>query len=103
MKQTTIKVKEQELILKQSFRALMQFEEMTGKNAYEINTKVSDSITIFYCMLAAANEQFTLSFNQFLDELDKSPELLAEFNAFMLSLVTPEKAVKKSKKKVETR
>lgn len=94
MEQTTIKIKGQELILRQSFKALIKFEEISGKNAFQVNATLGDSITVFYCMLTAVNPLFNISFDEFIALLDESPELLTSFNNFMLSLVQVEKAVK---------
>jgi len=103
MKQISITIKGVSYILKTSFRALMGFEEMTGRSATLINVSVSDSIKVFYCMLSAANRPvFTYSFEDFLDALDAEPDLLTQYNKYMLSLLPKEKAVA-DKKKVKKR
>ena len=85
MKQTTITLNGATFILKQSFRSLIAFEALTGKNAYEINPSVGDSIKVFYCMLNAANPDFPYTLDTFMDQLDEHPEAMAEFNSFLLS------------------
>jgi len=108
MNQTKIILNDQEYILKQSFRGLMIFEKMTGKNAYQANTSMNDSLTMFYAMLQASNRTtFTMSFDEFLDQLDEFPEALSEYNSYLVSLYAEssediETAVA-DKKKVETR
>lgn len=90
MKQSKIQFNGEELILKQSFRSLMLFEEMTGRSAYEVGVSVSDSMKLFYCMLKAANKDvYTQSFDAFLDTIDENPALLTEFNAFLTEDTKP--------------
>ena len=102
MEQITINLDGKDFILRQSFRALTEFEHLTGKNAYEVNASISDSLNIFYCMLKACNRNsFNYSYDEFIDLLDESPTQLATFNEFLMSLVK-ETAVA-PKKKVETR
>jgi len=105
MNQTKIKLNDQELILRQSFRSLMIFEKMTGKNAFEAAPSMNDSLTMFYAMLQAANRTaFTMTFDEFLDVLDEFPEALSDFNKFMIDLYTGSvETADADKKKVETR
>jgi len=103
MNQKTITLAGQKLIIKQSFRSLLEFEQMTGKNAFEVTASIADSLKIFYCILKAANQEtFTLSFDEFLNALDNAPECMSEFNEYMFSLAAPETAIA-TKKKVEKR
>jgi len=100
-KQTTITIKGVDYTLKTSFRALMQWEEMTGRNANELNDSVTDGLKLLYCMLATANKDFPLSYEQVIDATEESPALYVDFKIYLLSLVEPEKAT--VKKKVEKR
>lgn len=99
-----IVINEKELTLRQSFRALMKFEQITGKDAYQISTSITDTISLFWCMLSASNPDFDTTLDDFINLLDEQPDLLEHFNTYLLSLVdnTPEKAVD-NKKKVEER
>lgn len=98
----TIKIKGQEYKIKQSFRALMEFEKLAGKNAYAADASVSDSLQMYYCLLLANNPEFKYTFDQFLELLDEDETLLPAFHEYLASLVQPEKAVA-DKKKAETR
>lgn len=100
----TIKVKGKDYQLKQSFRALMKFEQLTGKDAYQISSSITDTINLFWCMLSAANTEFDITIEEFITMLDDAPELLEQFNTFLFSLLddAPEKAVA-NKKKAEKR
>ncbi len=55
MEKITIKIENKDLIIKQSFRALMLFEEMTSKTVNEMNESVADILKLFYCILKANN------------------------------------------------
>jgi len=103
MKQTTIKINGQELTLKRTFKALMQFEALSGKSAFGVSISITDGLKMFYCMLSAANENFSPSFSEFLTILDEDPGPVEQFYKYMASLVEDktEKAI--NKKKVEKR
>jgi len=96
----TIAVKGKDYQLRQSFRALMVFEQLTGKNAYQISSSITDTINLFWCMLSSANPDFDITIDAFIALLDDRPELLEQFNTYLLSFIdnTPEKAVTNKKK-----
>jgi hypothetical protein len=89
--------------LKTGFRALMMFEEVTGKNAYLASTSLTDSVLMFYSIVKSSNPEFPFSKDQFIDLLDEQPELLEQFNAFADSLITDRIETAAVKKKVERR
>ncbi len=99
----TIKIKGTEYKIKQGFRALLEFEKLSGKNAYAANTSLTDGLMMYYALLLANNpENFNYSFDQFLDCLDEDSDILPALHKYMYSLTKPEKAVA-AKKKTETR
>jgi len=103
MNPITIKINKEGFILKQSFRALLEFETRTGKSAFAANSNVTDSVMFFYCMLVAANpERFTMTHEEFLTCLDKDPGLFTKFNDYILTMAGVETA-KAEKKRTETR
>jgi len=102
MKQATVKIKGIEYIIKKCFAALMEFEKLTGKNAYNATSSITDSLTMYYSLLVVNNDTFTLSLKEFLECLDEDDTIIPSFHKYLASLVEPEKAVK-DKKKVETR
>ena len=86
MEQITIQLSGKELIVKQSFRSLMLFEEMTGRNVNQLNDSLSDILTLLYCMLKASNKKnFIYSFDEFIDEIDLNPEIPVVFTEFLQS------------------
>lgn len=92
----------EEFFIGQSFRSLMEFEKMTGKNSFSADASITDSLTVMYCMLKASNiGVFKYTFDEFLDILDENPDAIVDFNTYLTSLISIETA--EDKKKVETR
>lgn len=73
----TIQIREQEITLKYSMRALFQYENILGA----FNPKsLSDFATFFYCVVCSSNKDLDLTFDEFIDEvIDPQPELLNQF------------------------
>jgi len=77
--------------VKMGFRALLDFEEMTGKNANqlgELSTK--EMIALFYFGIKAGSrkeaKKFNYDFDGFIDLIEDYPEIIEQ----MGSLMTPE-------------
>lgn len=103
MKETTIKIDGKDLILKQSIRAIMAFEKLTGKEAFNANTTITDGVTMFYCMLQASNPEFSMTFDEFLSYIDTDPNAVPQYyNRLSTFINKTEKAVKE-KPEAETR
>lgn len=73
-----VKIKEQEVELRYSMRALFQYENITGQS---FNPKtIQDFCTFFYCVVCSSNKDLDITFDGFIDEvLDPQPELMSEF------------------------
>lgn len=73
-----VRIKEQEITLKYSLRALFQYENITGQS---FNPKtLQDFCTFFYCVLCSSNKDLDLTFDEFIDEvIDPQPEMLNQF------------------------
>lgn len=76
-----IKIKDTEAEVRQTFRAHIIYEQITGQTFSPKN--VTDVITFFYSTVMACNPDLTLDFNEFIDWLDESPDTLAEFVKFL--------------------
>ncbi|MDD6209116.1 MAG: hypothetical protein PUB21_00750 [Bacteroidales bacterium] len=72
--------KGKELTVKNTFRALLEYENMTGKSAFDSSLVADYTAKIFYCTLKVCNRDFTDSFDQFLDELDNNPSMLKTYS-----------------------
>lgn len=84
MKETKIKIGENEYKIKQSFRALLLFEELSGKDVSDIKDSVSDILKLFYCILKANNKDiFNYTFDEFIDLIDENYESVDLFSKFL--------------------
>ena len=103
MKEIKIKINNQEFIIKQTFRALMLFEEISGRNSNEIKENINDLMLLFYCILKGANKlTFQYSFDEFIDLLDDNQESIEVFNEYLQELQkeVPKQSNKKKVKKI---
>lgn len=79
-----IKIGDIEYTIKQSFRALMTFEKLTGKSVQELNETIEDVTTLFYAVLQANNRQtFKYTFDEFIDLLDEQADIFTVFTDFL--------------------
>lgn len=102
-----VRIKEQEITLKYSMRALFQYENILGA----FNPKsLSDFATFFYCVVCSSNKDLDLTFDEFIDEvIDPNPQVMNEFaewlsktmqkNTFLSGQVEKESKGKGNKKK----
>ena len=80
----TIKIREQEVKLRYSMRALFQYENITGQS---FNPKtLQDFCTFFYCVVCSSNKDLDLTFDDFIDEvIDPNPQVMNEFAQWLNS------------------
>lgn len=77
MKKFNIKLGDKELSIKLSFRSLMTYERLSGKNYTQIQS-LEDTLIYMYSCIISSNE-IELTFDQFIEQLDESPEAMEEF------------------------
>ena len=76
-----VTIKEKEITLKYSFRALMIYENITQKS---FNPQgLTDVITFFYSVVVASAKDMALSFDDFIDWIDANPSALNEFSQWL--------------------
>ena len=81
-----IVIKNKEVSLKYSFRALMIYENITQKS---FNPKgISDVVVFFYAIVVASTKDTTLSFDDFIDWLDDNATAINEFSVWLTSIFT---------------
>jgi hypothetical protein len=97
MEDIKFKIGEQEFLIKQTFRSLLLFEEMTGVK-YEKDNKIGTQLKMLYCILKAANkETFKYDYDEFIDTLDDNQDSVQKFFEYLNSIANPDKKkVKKS-------
>ncbi len=81
----TIKFGEKEYVVKKSMRALLLFEELTGKPMSKIDDSLNNTITLFYCILKVANKDFNCSFDEFVDLIDDNIDSINVFTEYLQS------------------
>lgn len=87
MKEIKIKIGEKEYKIRQSFRALLLFEELSGKDVSDIKDSVTDILKLFYCILKANNKDtFNYTFDEFIDLIDENYESVDVFSKFLTEL-----------------
>lgn len=80
-----------EYIIKQTFRALLLYEEITNK-VYEEDNKLGTQFTMLYCMLKASNkETFKYTYDEFINLLDDNQDSVNKFFEYLQRLSTPNK------------
>ena len=80
---TTVTINKKKYPVRMGFRALLEFEEMTGKNANqlgELTTK--EMISLFYCGIKAGcrkeAKKFNYDFEGFIDLIEDHPEIIEQ-------------------------
>ena len=76
-----VTIKEKQITLKYSFRALMIYENITYKSFN--HQGLTDVITFFYSVVVASAKDTTLSFEDFIDWIDDNPNKLNEFSQWL--------------------
>ena len=73
-----VTIKQQEVELRYSMRALFQYENITNQS-FSPKT-LQDFCTFFYCVVMSSNRDLDLTFDEFIDEvIDPQPELMGLF------------------------
>lgn len=77
-----IKIKDNNIELKYTIRALFIFEQITSR-AFSIKT-ITDTYIFLYSVILASNPNINLTFEELIEECDSNPTLMEEFNKFLL-------------------
>lgn len=72
----TIKINETEYVFKQTYKAIMIWEQI-AQRPFEIKN-TTDNLLYYYSILLANNKEECLSFDEFIEALDNEPMLLLE-------------------------
>lgn len=79
-----IKIKEKEIELKYSYRALMIYENIQ-KQSFNPKT-LSDIIVFFYSVVVSSAKDRNILFDDFMDWLDENPNIITEFSNWLQSI-----------------
>lgn len=78
-----IKIKDIEYKLKYTLRALFIYERITGKS-FKFEGLYSEYL-LFFSILVANNENFTITFDEFIDICDEDPKLFETFREWFIA------------------
>jgi hypothetical protein len=99
MEDIKFKIGTEEFLIKETFRALLLFEEMTGIK-YKNDDKLGTQLKMMYCILKAVNRTtFKYSWDEFIDLLDRNQEAVENFIDYLKSIANPDDPDKKKVKK----
>lgn len=77
-----VTIKEKEITLKSSFRALIAYEQITN-HTFNPST-ITDMILYFYCVIISSKEFVEpMTFDEFMDYLDEHQDLLNTFTTWL--------------------
>lgn len=81
-----VTIKQQEVELRYSMRALFTYENITGQS---FNPKtLQDFCTFFYCVVCSSNKDLDLTFDDFIDEvIDPNPQIMNDFAEWLNSVM----------------
>ena len=72
---------EKEITLKQTFKAHLIYEQITGKTFTADG--LTSIITFFYSTVMACDSTLSITFDEFIDNIDDNPERLRDFINFL--------------------
>lgn len=90
----TIKIKDKEIELKYSIRSMLMYENITEKT-FSPQT-MTDVITFMYCVIVSSSNDYSLKFDDFIEELDNNPEIIKDFSEWLQSSATNNDTFKKN-------
>ena len=95
-KTITIQIAGVDYVIKQSFRSLLMFEDMTKSSVENMEENLNNTLTLFYCILKAGNRNtFLFSFDEFIDLMDSNVDSLTVFSEYLQSLAQAQELPKK--------
>lgn len=89
-----ITIKDKDIELKNTLRSMIMYENITEKS-FNPET-VTDIITYMYCVVIASSNDYTLTFDEFINYVDENPTIFDEFGQWLTSITTSNNALKKN-------
>jgi hypothetical protein len=80
----TFKIKDKDIELTYTIRAMIMYENMTDKSFAPHN--LTDIVTFMYCIVISSAKDYSITFVEFIDFLDKNPNAVNEFGEWLQSL-----------------
>ena len=88
LKEKIVKIDGLDYPVKMSARAMINYEELSGKSISNIQT-LKDITILFYCTVKAGGSD--MNYEQFMDLIDEKPEALTDFSNLMIEPVEKKK------------
>lgn len=95
-----ININNTEIVLKQSFRSHIIYEQITGETFQPKG--MTEIITFLYCVIMASAPTLELDFDAFVDWLDNNPSTVGEFSEWMVECNRRQAAMSPKDDKKET-
>lgn len=93
-------IKDKEINLKYSFRALMIYENITKKS---FNPQgISDVVIFFYSIVVASSKDTSLTFDDFLDWMDENTTAINDFSLWLTDVFTSQSGLVNTDIKVDS-
>ena len=89
-----ITIKDKDIELKNTLRSMIMYENIAEKS-FNPET-VTDIITYMYCVVVASSNDYTLTFDEFINYIDENPTIFDEFGKWLTSITASNNAVKKN-------
>lgn len=79
----TITIKDKDIELKYTIRAMIMYENMTEKSFAP--QSLTDIITFMYCVVVSSAKDYSIKFDEFIDYLDENPNIINDFGNWLTS------------------
>ena len=88
----TIKDKEVELV--NTMRSMIMYENITEKTFSP--ESVTDIIIYMYCVVLASSQDYSLTLDEFIEYIDKNPDIFEEFGSWLADVANTNNILKKN-------
>lgn len=89
-----ITIKDKEVELRYTLRAMMMYENITDSTFNPTN--VTEILTFFYCIVVTSAKDYEIKFDEFMTWTDDKPNILNEFAVWLQSTMATQNFVKKN-------
>lgn len=86
--------KNKKIELKHTMRSMMMYENITGTSKMPNN--MTDILTLYYCIVIASCKDYSITFDDFIDECDEHPEIIDTITKWMTNSNTVTESIKKN-------
>lgn len=88
-----ITIKDKNIELKYTIRAMLMFENIADKTFNA--SGLTDVITFMYCCVLASCKDYSITFDEFIDYLDENPSVINEFGDWIQDIIKTQNSFKK--------